>query len=151
MELVSNGIGARKTRSFNYDVFIDLTAADLDRQHVLAYVEALVRDAGLSGTAGLVTLVLLEGKELPPSAANVKIRFSGAPNPPEEFRRAIRGAANAGRHLVVVLDSLLPSSELLQSLIEQFEQDPLFGTLQPRFSDAATDQIWPLTGARDLN
>ncbi len=43
-----------------YDVFIDLSNAGLNRQKLGEHLEALARDAGLSGTASRVTAVVPE-------------------------------------------------------------------------------------------
>ena len=57
-----------------------------------------------------------------------------------------------GRHLaIIVLGPLLPANEVLRRLIGEFDRDPLFGTVQPRFADVANEHIWPLPGHREID
>jgi glycosyltransferase involved in cell wall biosynthesis len=62
----------------------------------------------------------------------------------DALERAIRTAARARRHLVVLLGPVRPGAEIIAELIAGFAQDPMLGTAQPRFAAAATDRIWPL-------
>lgn len=73
-----------------------------------------------------------------------------ANRPADVLARAIRMAARARRHLVVLLGSVSPGSEAIAQLVAGFDQDPMFGTAQPRFAEPTTDRIWPLPGADAL-
>jgi len=143
--------GELGTNSFDYDVFIDLSSASLSRQELPEYLEALARDAGLAGAAGSIMLVLPEESKIPPRADDRRIVCVGSSRASDGLYRAIRKASLLGRHLVVVLDSLLPANEVLRRLIEEFDRDPLFGTVQPRFADSANDHIWLLPGQIEVD
>ena len=129
-----------------YDVFIDLSDAGRNRLAFGEHLEALAGDAGLNGAGGRVTVVLPADFAPPTCMANLTTIDAGTCKPSNALQRVIRGAARHGRHLVVVLNSLLPANEVLYRLIQEFEQDPLFGMAQPRFADASTDLVWPLPG-----
>ncbi len=130
----------------NYDVFLDLSETGLNQQKLDAYVEALARDAGLSGAAGQITALVPADLAPPSCMANLATIAAEGGKAADALHRAIRGAARHGRNLVVVLDSLLPANETLYQLIQEFNRDPLFGTAQPRFADVRTDLVWPLPG-----
>ncbi len=137
---------ARPAGKLEYDVFVDWSQTDLDDQEFADYVDALGSDTGLGDAASCITLVVGEDKDLASRAANLRLAPVGAAKAAEELHRALGRAASAGRHLVVVLDLLLPANEIVRRLIEEFDRDPMLGMAQPRFSDAATDHIWPLPG-----
>jgi glycosyltransferase involved in cell wall biosynthesis len=134
----------RQPKGVGYDVFIDMSEARLNRQELGGYLEALAGDAGLSGTARRVTVLVGKDLTLPARAANLTVIHAGASNASDVLHRAIRVAAQHDSHLVVVLNALLPPNEVIYRLIEEFERDPLFGTAQPRFAAASSDRIWPL-------
>jgi glycosyltransferase involved in cell wall biosynthesis len=129
---------------FEYDMFADLSAADLCREGFPDYLEVLSGDTAAAGTVGSIVLVLPREWEAPPQVADLGIQCFTASAARRALYRAIRGAARCGRHLVVLLDSLLPANELLRRLVEEVERDPMFGTSQPRFADTANDHVWPL-------
>jgi len=129
-----------------YDVFVDLSASILGRREFAEYVEALVADAGPVCAETSIMLVIPEEWELPPQAAELKIVRAHPSGASEALYRAFSRAARLGRHLAVVLGDLLPANQVLKSLIKEFDRDPLFGTVQPRFADVATDHVWLLPG-----
>ena len=131
-----------------YDVFVDLSAAGLSRPELGDYLEALWGDAGL-GAAGRVTVLGPADSASPSGMANLTTIDAGAVTALDALHRTIRGAARHRRHLVVVLNSVVPANEVLCRLIQEFARDPLFGMAQPRFADASNDHIWPLPG-RDV-
>ncbi len=141
----------RAASNLNYDVFVDLSEAGLNRQKLGEYLEAVARDAGLSGAAGRVTAVVPADLVSPTCVANLTTIDAGASKASDALHRAIRGAAHHGRHLVVVLRSLLPANEVICRLIQEFDTDPLFGMVQPRFADASNDHVWPLPGGGDFD
>ncbi|MGA3318603.1 MAG: glycosyltransferase [Candidatus Korobacteraceae bacterium] len=134
-----------------YDVFIDLSTAGLNRQKLGEHLEALARDAGLSGTASRVTVVVPEDLAPVAGVANLTTITAGSSELSDALHRAIRGAARNDRHLVVVLNLLLPNNEVLCQLIHEFGRDPLFGMVQPRFADASNDHVFPLPGDGNVN
>jgi glycosyltransferase involved in cell wall biosynthesis len=129
-----------------YDVFVDLSDAGMNRQTLSEHLEALAGDAGLNSAAGRVTAVIPVDMDPPASMPNLTAIDAGASKASDALHRAIRGAARHGRHLVVVLNSLLPANEVLCRLIQELDRDPLFGMVQPRFADASNDHVWPLPG-----
>lgn len=129
-----------------YDVFVDLSAAGLNRQILGEHLEALARDAGLNDAAGRITALVPAEVAPPAHMANLTAIDAGTVTASDALHRAIRGAARNGRHLVVLFDSLVPANEVLCRLIQEFDRDPLFGMAQPRFSDASNDHVWPLPG-----
>src|SRR4029077_10499111 len=96
-----------------------------------------------------IMLVVPEGWELPPQAAEMKVVRAAPSRASDALYRAFSRAARLGRHLAVVLGDLLPVSEVLRRLIEEFDRDPLFGTAQPRFADITNDHVWTLPGSRE--
>ena len=133
-----------------YDVFIDLSNAGLNQQKLGEHLEALARDAGLSGTASRVTAVVPEDLATGAGVANLTTITADSSEASDVLHRAIRGAARNDRHLVVVLSPLLPPNEVICRLIQEFDTDPLFGMVQPRFADASSDHVWPLPGGGDF-
>jgi len=129
-----------------YDVFIDLSAGDLDEQEITRYLEALAGDAGLSGS---ITVLVRDDRKPPDGITNIRTIPAATEEALTALHRAIRGATRHGRHLVVVLGPLLPANEALRRLTEDFGRDPFFGMVQPRFADASNDHILPLPG--DVN
>jgi glycosyltransferase involved in cell wall biosynthesis len=127
-----------------YDVFIDLSEGNLGYEKFPKYVENLALDAGLARPTASTMLVLPEGWDLPPGASGFGILHVGTSRRSDGLYRAIRRAARFDRHLAVILDALLPPNEALARLIEEFDRDPLFGMVQPRFADAADDHVWAL-------
>ena len=137
--------------NLDYDVFVDLSEAGLNRQKLAEYLEAVARDAGLSAAAGRVTAVVPAGLASPTCVANLTTIDASAYKASDTLHRAIRGAAQHGRHLVVVLSCFLPANEVICRLIQEFGRDPLFGMVQPRFADASSDHVWPLPGGGDFD
>ena len=131
-----------------YDFFIDLSGASLDRIAVEEYIDGLTNDVGLAGTARQSTLVLPSDCAPPVHAAR---ELHIAPRRPATagLAFAVARAAALRRHLVVLFGALTPGGEVLSSLIEVFDRDPLFGTAQPRFIEEGTDLVWPLPGSKD--
>ena len=141
----------RAARSPSYDVFIDLSSSGLNQQKLGEHLEALARDAGLSGTASRVTVVVPEDLIPVAGVANVTTITAGSFKASDMLHRAIRRAARDDCHLVVVLSPLLPANEVICRLIQEFDTDPLFGMVQPRFADASSDHVWPLPGGGDFD
>ncbi len=137
----------RAAGNLEYDVFIDLSEAGLNRQKLGEYLEAVAGDAGLSGVAGRITAVVPAGLASPTDVANLTAIDAGVCKASDALHRAIRRSAQHNRHLVVALNSLVPGNEVICRLIQEFGRDPLFGMVQPRFADVSNDHIWPLPGA----
>jgi glycosyltransferase involved in cell wall biosynthesis len=138
---------SREISKLDYDLFINLAHTGICRSELSQYLEALIGEVGLLSVAATTTVALAKWPEELPQAPNLRILTVGPDDSlvaSDALYYAIRGAARLGRHLVVVLDSVLPANEVLHRLIEEFERDPLFGTVQPRFADAANDHVWPL-------
>ncbi len=76
--------------------------------------------------------------------AGSQVHVVDGPPAIDALERAVRAAARARRHLVLLLGPVLPAAEIIAELIAGLAQDPMLGTAQPRFADAATDRIWPL-------
>jgi len=142
-------VAARQTSGIGYDVFVDLSGSGLQRHTMIEYLEALARDAGLGGAAGRITVAVSEDVPSLPTAPNLTTIHANPSSAPDVLLRALRTAAQHDRHLVVVLNPLLPANEVIYRLIEEFECDPLLGTAQPRFADASNDHIWPLPYGAD--
>jgi glycosyltransferase involved in cell wall biosynthesis len=131
----------------SYDVFIDLSHPQCDEAALREHLDRLARDAGLSGIAGRITLSAPGMKTPPRLDCGLDVDAVTGKPAVDALARAIRMAARARRHLVVLLGAVAPGSEVIAQLIAGFAQDPMFGTAQPRFAEAATDRIWPLPGA----
>lgn len=113
-----------------YDVFADLSGTGLDGEAAARHLRLLEVQCGFAGAAGSVA-VLPDGADAPALA----------------WSQAVAGAARRRRHLVVILGPLLPDNGVIQPLLDELGRDPLFGSAQPRFADAATDGVWPLPPA----
>ena len=134
-----------------YDVFLDLSDTGLNDQNLRAHLQAVARDAGLSEAACRIMAIVPDGMTAVSDTAgltSIKADGSGAS---KGLHRAIRRAAEDNHHLVVVLDLLLPNNEALFRLIQEFDRDPLFGMVQPRFAEASTDRIFPLPLDTNVN
>ena len=113
-----------------YDVFVDLSGAGLDGDAAARHLRLLEVQCGFAGAAGSVA-VLPDGAGAPAAA----------------WSQAVAHAARRRRHLLVILGPLLPDNGVVQPLLDELGRDPLFGSAQPRFADAATDGVWPLPPA----
>ena len=133
----------------DYDVFVDLVGTGLGGPKLRLYLEALAGDACFNLSAGRITVAVPEEPTPSTCAANLVTICDGLLTARKPLHRAIRGAAQKGSHLVVILGSILPGNEIIRRLIQEFERDPLFGMVQPRFADASTDHVWPLPGDRN--
>jgi glycosyltransferase involved in cell wall biosynthesis len=129
-----------------YDVFVDLSQAPCDDAALRAHLDGLAHDAGLAGIAGRITLAVAQPKIPPPLNLGIDVDAVAGKPAIEVLARAVRMAARARRHLVVLLGAVAPGNEVIARLIAGFAQDPMFGTAQPRFADPATDLIWPIPG-----
>ena len=132
----------------SYDLFVHFPQPPGDDDPLGDHLDRLARDAGFAGLAGRVT-VSTPHVRIPPSRDwGFEVDLSRHV-PIDILARAIRVAARARRHLVVLLGPVVPGSELIAELIAGFAQDPMLGTVQPRFAAPATDLIWPIPGADD--
>lgn len=127
----------------DYDVFVDLSETGLDAEATARHLLLLEVQCGfLQRDSGLVALLPHGVPARGPLARHAE---GGAPI--AAWSRAVAHAASRRRHLVVILGSLLPDNEVIQPLRDALDLDPLFGSAQPRFADAATDRVWPLPAA----
>jgi hypothetical protein len=129
--------------SASYDVFIDLSQPPCGEAALRDHLDRLADDAGLVGIAGRFTV-----SAPAPAGADCALAVEVVADRPAiaVLARAIRMAARARRHLVVLLGAVAPGSEVIAQLIAGFAQDPMLGTAQPRFAEPTTDRIWPLPG-----
>ena len=130
----------------SYDVFVDLSDHSCDEAFLRAHLDRLAYDAGLAGVAGRLTLAVAPMKVALRSAGGLEVEVVTHRAPVDALARAIRLAARARRHLVVLIGPVAPGSEAIAELIAGFDEDPMFGTIQPRFAEDTTDLIWPLPG-----
>lgn len=135
--------------SANWDVFIDFSHPQCDEFALRDHLHRLAHDAGLAGVAGRVTLFAPHMKAPPRLNPDLDVDAVMGQTAIDVLRRAIRNAAGARRHLVLLLGPLIPGSEVIAQLIAGFHQDPMFGTIQPRFAEHTTDRIWPIPGSGD--
>ncbi len=134
----------RGNSAADYDMFVDLSAAPLSRDQITEYVEELIYDAAMGASAGAITIGLPEERDFVRQQGT--LRLVGADQVRYGLWKAIRRAAAAGRHLAIVLGPLVPDTAVLRRLVEEFERDPLFGAVHPRFADSDSDRIWALPG-----
>lgn len=113
-----------------FDVFVDLSGGGLDGDGAARHLRLLEVQCGFAHAAGSVAV-------LPDGAAAPTVAWS----------QAVAHAARQRRHLVVILGPLLPDNGVVQPLLDELGRDPLFGSAQPRFADAAMDGVWPLPSA----
>jgi glycosyltransferase involved in cell wall biosynthesis len=136
-------------QSAPYDIFIDLSDAGLDGTTANHIVDRLVRDDTSARLAGCVTLACATASEPRTELLSPQIDADSGQPPAILLARAMRRAATSRRHLVVLLGPVIPDTAVLAQLIAVFDRDPQFGTVQPRFADDQTEQIWPLPGTPD--
>jgi glycosyltransferase involved in cell wall biosynthesis len=135
------------SRPATYDVFIDFSHPPCEEAALRDHLGCLAHDAGLAGIAGRVILSAAEMKTPPRLICDLDVDAVTGRPAIDVLARAIRMAARARRHLVLLLGSVAPGSEVIAQLIAGFDQDPMFGTTQPRFAEQTTDRIWPIPGA----
>jgi hypothetical protein len=123
-----------------YDLFVDLSGLELDSGAIVARVELLRIWCGFAQSAGQLTVALPE----PVSAWVDPSGHVAGLAPTAAWVRAVAEATRRRQHLVVVLGGLLVGNEAIPPLLDLLRVDPLFGSVQPRFSDAASDAVWPL-------
>jgi glycosyltransferase involved in cell wall biosynthesis len=143
------------SHSATYDVFVEFSHARCDDAALRDHLARLAQDAGLAGVAGRVTLSVpsmkaagacAAGARAPGANCGLEVDVVTGRPATDVLARAIRMAARARRHLVVLLGSVLAGSEVIAQLAAGFDQDPMFGTAQPRFAEHRTDRIWPIPG-----
>lgn len=137
-----------KTCTFSkyYDVFVDLSESALDPNTVSAHVQRLQIQCGFSHSAGRLNVAFPPGVSVPTDFA----RHTSDCLPMTAWSRALADATARRQHLVVIIGNMLIGNEAIPPLIDALHIDPLFGSVQPRFSDATTDNIWPLPSAAGL-
>jgi glycosyltransferase involved in cell wall biosynthesis len=128
-----------------FDLLFDLSETDLFGFELIEHIRHVLRDGELSSIVGTVHLAL------PPQTESLRIpegyitRRHGA----TLLRTALDGAARRRRPLLVLSALSIMDSAVVAALLEALESDPLIGSVQPRFADAATDLIHPLPNAAD--
>lgn len=115
------------------DLLVDLSDLESDPQ---PYVRCL-RD--VLGPDARIQVLTRAGDALPEGVTACDCATPGL-----ALASAMTLAGASGRHLAVLFGDVLPESGLLAGLCALFAHDPLFGAVQPRFAQAATDGIWPL-------
>jgi glycosyltransferase involved in cell wall biosynthesis len=123
----------------SYDVFVDLSAARLDAGESAAHVRRLQVHCGFAQSAGRLTVAF------PPKAPGQQAPGDATAS----WARAVVDATLRHRHLVVIVGGLLVGSEAIPPLLDALQEDPMFGTAQPRFACADDDTIWPLPSGND--
>jgi glycosyltransferase involved in cell wall biosynthesis len=129
-----------------FDMFVDVGGANLDPEALEAYLDSIAVDEHLTAAVGWVTLAGASDVaplRLPPGLC---LDLDTARSSMAMLSRAIKRAAAEHRHLVVLLAPIVPTLDEVCALIQTFDRDPMFGSAQPRFAQAGTDQIWPLPG-----
>jgi glycosyltransferase involved in cell wall biosynthesis len=129
-----------------YDAFIDLTGTGAERLRQDDQLADLGRYAALAAGAARMTVALRADAYQPSATLGFAMHSDPSQSATMLLARAIRGAAAMRRHLVVLLGSIVPTNEVVGSLIEAVDGDPLFATAQPRFAGEGSDWIWPLPG-----
>jgi glycosyltransferase involved in cell wall biosynthesis len=134
--------GSAESRT--YDVFVDATRGTVDGAALRDCVEQYARAIRSGTRIGHVLLAVPEGLQTAIEVPEpVEIR---AHKPSIVLERAMLRAAAQRRHLAVVLGAMAPEHATIAQLLQAFDEDPLFGTAQPRFADARTGRIWQLPG-----
>jgi glycosyltransferase involved in cell wall biosynthesis len=132
-----------------YDVFVDLSLLQGDATALAGYLDRLAGDSAFVGAVGRVTVAI--SHLAAPLLAVGGLEIDAVPGQPavEMLACAFRFATVARRHLAVVLGPAAVSGDVLLQLVDGFDLDPMFGTSQPRFSEAPIDRIWPIPAGHD--
>ncbi len=125
-----------------YNVFVDLSDTPMDAEATARHLRLLEVQCGFAQSDD--SLVALAPRGVPAHGA-LAAHVGDAPG--ATWSRAVAHATSRRRHLVVILGRVLPGNEVIQPLLDALGLDPLFGSAQPRFADAATDGVWPLPPA----
>ena len=124
------------------NVFVDLSETALDAEATARHLRLLEIQCGFAQSDGCLIALLPHGVP----AHGALARHAGDA-PGAVWSRAVAHATIHRRHLVVILGQALPGNEVVRPLLDTLGLDPLFGSAQPRFADAATDGVWPLPTA----
>jgi glycosyltransferase involved in cell wall biosynthesis len=137
----TTGRPASSLSAGDFDVFIDLSAGNLQSRQLAEHIVKFQHRSGLAVEGRRITLALPRGKTLnypgffiPPGSAG------------EAFAGALSIAGAARRGLLVVQGAWIPGNEAAAALIAYQDIDPMIGTIQPRFAAAANDRIVSLPG-----
>jgi len=134
----------------SYDLFVDLSdELAMDQAKVMQHARRLLQYCGFGNVGGRINIALPKGVELP--TGNDWGRHLAAGNQGAlTFDRAVEEAAMRKRGLLVIMGLLLPANEVLLPLWQALYKDPLFGSAQPRFANALTDEICPFPSLHSL-
>ena len=129
-------------KSFRCDLFVDLSATSLSLVGVVMHLGSLNRECGFSLKVMCITVALPVGMVLSEELKGACT--SASADGPRAFQGAADQATFRSRHLLVILGPILPPNEVVLSLMEALDADPLVGSAQPRFADSASDTVCPL-------
>lgn len=124
----------------DYDVFANLGDLVPDEAAITKHLVQLIKRGGFHLASLRLSAVLPRGINVESDLRH----WVRDEEPVPAFFRAMERAASAGRHLLVVIGSILPTSEVVPPLMDALDVDPLFGTAQPRFANTVTDEVCPL-------
>lgn len=127
-----------------YDVFADISQSGMSTEECENYVSALDADCGLVVHSRLLTVVVPRDVTVSSPCATIRVVKADGSSPAKSFGASARRAGSEHRHLLVVTAPILPGNEVVRRLVDELETDPMFGTVQPRFADSLSDDIWGL-------
>lgn len=133
--------------SCDYDVFVDLSGTAMDAEATARHLHLLDVQCGFVQSDGSLVALLPHGVQAHGVMGHGALARHAGGASGTAWSRAVAHAAGRRRHMVVILGLVLPGNEVMQPLLDALGLDPLFGSAQPRFADAATDGIWPLPNA----
>ncbi|KQW62186.1 hypothetical protein ASC92_25080 [Variovorax sp. Root411] len=134
----------------SYDLFVDLSdALSMDQAKVMQHARRLLQYCGFGNVDRRINIVLPKGVESP-TGTDWGQSLTAGNQGALTFDRAVEEAAMRKRGLLVITGLLLPANEVLLPLWEALCKDPLFGSAQPRFANALTDEICPFPSLHSL-
>jgi glycosyltransferase involved in cell wall biosynthesis len=125
------------------DLLLDLTGLN-DQEVTRQALERLFTDAD-PGCFNLITVLLSPGIRTATLSITPPMRLIPSEEPVRAANEGLREARDNCRHFLILLGVAIPSCNAVVTLIQTFDIDPHLGAAMPRYSDAASGEIFKLS------
>lgn len=127
-------------------VLIDLSSERLTPERWTLLFGRLAAGDNLAGLSGDVTCITPSEAPMPVEPALTRWRWPRA-DAADATAECLMRAGRAGAHLLVVIGAVTGCTEAAVSLVDSFDEDPMFGAAHPRFASEGGGDILPVQGS----